>query len=138
MIGAFQSDLAINVIASIMASAILLAAGFFWGKYRERRKYRPKLEEYDLYPFAVNRENIPPAGHPGDGTTNLLIDLKKRQLLHEKKLNYELNIGSRRFKCTTIPIVRREFGVVGAICINVDVNYLTDEVLKNQERIEAW
>ena len=58
-----------------------------------------------------------------DGTTNLLIDLKKRQLLHEDKLNYELNIGSRRFKCTTIPVIRKEFGVVGAICINIDANY---------------
>jgi len=27
---------------------------------------------------------------------------------------------------------------VGAICINVDVNYLTDEVMKSQERIEAF
>ncbi|PYL63612.1 MAG: hypothetical protein DMF25_10065, partial [Verrucomicrobia bacterium] len=63
---------------------------------------------------------------------------KKRQLLHEDKLNYELNIGARKFKCTTIPIIRKEFGVVGAICINVDVNYLTDEVMKNQERVEAW
>ncbi|MEP6604418.1 MAG: hypothetical protein ABJB69_10770, partial [Spartobacteria bacterium] len=69
---------------------------------------------------------------------NLLIDLKKRQLLHEDKLNYELNIGSRRFKCTTIPIVRKKFGVVGAICINIDANFLTEDVLKSQERIETW
>ena len=34
--------------------------------------------------------------HLRDGTTNLLIDLKKRQLQNEDKLNYELNIGSRR------------------------------------------
>ena len=73
-----------------------------------------------------------------DGTTNLLIDLKKRQLAHEDKLNYELNIGGRRFKCTTIPIVRKEFGVVGAICINIDANYLTDEVIRNQQKIEEW
>src|SRR5205807_4322883 len=64
-----------------------------------------------------------------DGTTNLLIDLKKRQLLHEDKLNYELTIGARKFKCTTIPIIRKEFGVVGAICINIDANYLTENVL---------
>ena len=43
-----------------------------------------------------------------DGTTNLVIDLKKRQMTHEEKLNYELNIGARRFKCTTIPITRPE------------------------------
>ena len=73
-----------------------------------------------------------------DGTTNLLIDLKKRQLKNEDKLNYELNIGARKFKCTTIPIYRPEFGVVGAVCINIDVNYLTDEVMSSQERIEGF
>ena len=76
--------------------------------------------------------------HLRDGTTNLLIDLKKRQLLNEEKLNYEANIGARKFKCTTIPIMRKEFGIVGAICINVDVNYLTDEVMSSKERIEAF
>jgi YheO-like PAS domain len=67
-------------------------------------------------------ENNVTGRHLRDGTTNLLIDLKKRQLLNEEKLNYELNIGGRKFKCTTIPIMRKEFGIVGAICINVDVN----------------
>src|SRR4030088_734910 len=83
-------------------------------------------------------ENNVTGRHLCDGTTNLLIDLKKRQLLHEDKLNYELNIGARKFKCTTIPITRKEFGVVGAICINIDTNYLNEEVMKNQEKIEAW
>src|SRR4029079_15063344 len=72
------------------------------------------------------------------GTTNLLIDLKKRQLQHEEKLNYELNIGARKFKCTTIPISRPEFGVIGTICINVDVNYLTEEVMRSRDRIEVF
>ncbi len=67
-----------------------------------------------------------------------MIDLKKRQLLHEDKLNYELNIGGRKFKCTTIPINRKEFGIVGAICINLDANYITEEVMQSKERIEAW
>jgi predicted transcriptional regulator YheO len=246
MIKALQSELGINVIASIIASLVFLAAGFVWGRYKERRrKFGRNLEEYDFYPFTVSRENFgefslkdfrlgvhyflknenhtaarqlifigeqnnvrdqlepaerkvylqlfekydgkkvaddtteflenyarivrligksfPHTGmeillhnladpshslialennvtgrHLRDGTTNLLIDLKKRQLLHEDKLNYELNIGSRKFKCTTIPIVRKEFGVVGAICINLDTNYLTDEVMKNQEQIDAW
>jgi predicted transcriptional regulator YheO len=71
-----------------------------------------------------------------DGTTNLLIDLKRRE--NEDKLNYELNIGARKFKCTTIPIKRKEFGIVGAICINVDVNYLNDEVMKSHERLGAF
>ena len=83
-------------------------------------------------------ENNVTGRHLRDGTTNLLIDLKKRQLLHEDKLNYELRIGSRRFKCTTIPITRKEFGIVGAICINLDANYITEEVMKSSERIEQW
>jgi predicted transcriptional regulator YheO len=81
-------------------------------------------------------ENDVTGRHLRDGTTNLLIDLKKRR--HEDKLNYELNIGARKFKCTTIPILRKEFGIVGAICINIDANYLTEEVMQSKERIEAW
>jgi len=238
-------DITINVIASIIASAIFLAVGFAFGKYKERRRFGRNLEEYDFYPFTINRDNVPefnlnnfrlgihyflknndytaarqlifigeqnnvrsqlepaeqkeyaklfdkyegnkiaddtneylenylrlvrligksfpntgieillhnladPAHslvalennatgrHLRDGTTNLLIDLKKRQLANEDKLNYELNIGSRKFKCTTIPIVRKEFGVVGAICINIDSNYLTEHVLADQKRIEEW
>src|SRR5438477_11098762 len=245
MIKGFGSDVTINVIASIIASLIFLAAGLDWGKYKERRRYGRNLEEYDFYPFTINRENFPefnlkdfrlgmhyflknndytaaralifigeqnnvrkqlePAEqkvyaklfekyegkkiaddtteylenyarlvrligksfpnigfeillhnladpshsliclennatgrHLRDGTTNLLIDLKKRQLKNEDKLNYELRIGSRRFKCTTIPITRKEFGIVGAICINIDANYITEEVLRDRQRIEAW
>jgi len=246
MIKALQSELTINVVASVIVSLLFLATGFLWGKYKERRrKFGRNLEEYDFYPFTVTRENFgqfslkdfrlgmhyflknedrtaarqlifigeqnnvrdqlepaeqkvyaqlfgkydgkkigddtteflenyvrvvrligksfPNCGmeillhnladpahslivlennvtgrHLRDGTTNLLIDLKKRQLLNEEKLNYQLNIGSRKFKCTTIPIQRKEFGIVGAICINVDVNYLTDEVMKSQERIETF
>ena len=68
------------------------------------------------------------------GTTTLLVDLMRRVNQKEDKLNYELNIGARRFKCTTIPIVRRNYGVVGAICINIDVNYVSEYVLKSAER----
>jgi len=239
------SDITVNLIASIIASLILFAIGFLWGKYKERRKFGRNLEEYDFYPYTINRDNVPefnlkdfrlgmhyffknndytaarqlifigeqnnvraqlePAEqkvyaklfdkyeggkiaddtteylenyvrivrligksfpntgieillhnladpshslialendvtgrHLRDGTTSLLIDLKKRQMQHEDKLNYELNIGARKFKCTTIPILRKEFGVVGAICINVDTNYLTDDVMQNKERIEAF
>jgi predicted transcriptional regulator YheO len=64
---------------------------------------------------------------------NLLIDLKKRYLTNEDKLNYELNIGARKFKCTSIPIIRKEYGVVGGICINVDANYLTEEVTRDTQ-----
>src|SRR5438093_5517627 len=246
MISALQGEIGINVIASIIASLFFLAAGFVWGKYKERRrKFGRNLDEYDFYPFTVSPENVgefsvrefrlgmhyflknedhtaarqlifigeqnnvrtqlepaeqkvysqlfekyegrkvvddtneylenyvrlvrligksfPNTGieillhnladpahslitlennvtgrHLRDGTTSLLIDLKKRQLAHEDKLNYELNIGARKFKCTTIPIKRKEFGIVGAICINVDVNYLTDEVMSSNERIETF
>jgi predicted transcriptional regulator YheO len=246
MIGALQDEIGINIIASIIASLFFRAAGFVWGKYKERRrKFGRNLDEYDFYPFTVTRENFgefnlnnfrlgmhyflknedytaarqlifigeqnnvrtqlepaeqkayaqlfdkyegkkvaddtheflenyerivrligksfPNTGieillhnladpahslitlennvtgrHLRDGTTSLLIDLKKRQLANEDKLNYELNIGSRKFKCTTIPIKRKEFGIVGAICINIDANYLTEEVLKDRQRIEMW
>src|SRR5213082_3848574 len=234
MIKGLRGDVTVNVIASIIASLVLLAAGFLWGKYKERRKYGRNLEDYDFYPFTINRENFPefnlkdfrlgmhyflknvdptaarqlifigeqnnvrdqlepaeqkvyaqlfdkydgkkiaddtneylenyarltrligksfpntgievllhnladPAHslivlennvtgrHLRDGTTNLLIDLKRRQLLNEDKLNYELNIGARKFKCTTSPIKRKEFGIVGAICINIDANYIRSE-----------
>jgi predicted transcriptional regulator YheO len=245
MIKGISGDVTVNAIASIIASLVLLGAGFLWGKYKERRKYGRNLEDYDFYPFTINRENFPEFNlkdfrlgmhyflknndytaarqlifigeqnnvraqletseqkvyarlfekydgkkiaddtteylenyirivrligksfpnsgieillhnladpshslivlennvtgrHLRDGTTNLLIDLKKRQLLHEDKLNYERNIGARRFKCTTIPILRKDFGIVGAICINIDANYLADEVMQSKERIEAW
>src|SRR5258708_8852105 len=86
----------------------------------------------------ITLENNVTGRHLRDGTTNLLIDLKRRQLLNEEKLNYELNIGARKFKCTTIPITRKEFGIVGAICINVDANYLTDEVMSSKNSIETF
>jgi predicted transcriptional regulator YheO len=70
----------------------------------------------------------------GMGTTTLLLDLMRRVNAKQDKLNYELNIGARRFKCTTVPILRKEFGVVGAICINIDINYIRDGVLPSAER----
>src|SRR5437870_2406962 len=59
MIKGLSGDVTINVIASIIASLVLLAAGFLWGKYKERRKYGRNLEDYDFYPFTINRENFP-------------------------------------------------------------------------------
>ena len=86
----------------------------------------------------VALENNVTGRHLRDGTTSLLIDLKRRQIQNEDKLNYELNIGARKFKCTTIPIIRKDYGVVGAVCINVDANYMSDEVMKDKEHIEAF
>lgn len=241
----YGSDITVNVIASIIASGIFLGAGFVWGKYKERHRFGKRLEEYDFYPYVINRQDFPefslkdfrlgmhyflknidptaarqlifigeqnnvraqlePAeqkvyerlfvkydgkkiaddtseylenfarlvrltgksfpnlgieillhdlSNPShslvvlennvtgrnlrDGTTNLVIDLKKRQLQNEDKLNYELNIGGRKFKCTTIPIMRKEYGVVGAVCINVDANYLTEEVLSDAEKVRSF
>lgn len=74
----------------------------------------------------------------GNGTTNLLLDLKTRKQQNQDKLNYELQIGSRLFKCTTIPIFRRDYGLVGAICINVDVNFIRGEVMGKKEKLEAF
>jgi predicted transcriptional regulator YheO len=68
------------------------------------------------------------------GTTTLLVDLMRRVNQNEDKLNYELNIGGRRFKCTTVPILRKDYGVVGAICINIDINYISDHVMQSAER----
>src|ERR1041385_1381126 len=246
MINALQSELTLNVVASIIVSLLFLGVGFIWGKYKERRrKFGRNLDEYDFYPFTVTRDNFgefslkdfrlgmhyflknedhtaarqlifigeqnnvrnllepaeqkvysqfydkyegkkiaddthkflenyerlvrlvgksfPNTGieillhnladpahslitlennvtgrHLRDGTTSLLIDLKRRQLQNADKLNYELNIGSRKFKCTTIPIKRKDFGIVGAVFIKIDANYITEEDLKDRQRIETW
>jgi class 3 adenylate cyclase len=74
----------------------------------------------------------------GAGATNLVLDLKTRRQRGENKVNYELNIGSRRFKCTTIPIFRPDYGLVGAICINIDVNFLREAVRPDPERLGAF
>src|SRR5256714_1577524 len=59
MIKALQSELSINVIASIIGSLLFLVTGFLWGKYKERRReFGRNLEEYDFYPFTVTRENF--------------------------------------------------------------------------------
>ncbi len=74
----------------------------------------------------------------GHGATKLVLDLKTRRYQNKDKLNYELNIGARRFKCTTIPIFRAEYGLVGAICINIDVRFLREEVLIDNQRTIAF
>jgi len=69
----------------------------------------------------------------GMGTTQLVMDLKRRRVLNQDKLNYQLDIGARRFKCTTVPIVREPYGIVGAVCMNIDTNYVRDHVLASPE-----
>ena len=59
MINALQSELTINVVASIIVSLLFLALGFLWGKYKERqRKFGRNLEEYDFYPFTVTSRKL--------------------------------------------------------------------------------
>jgi len=70
--------------------------------------------------------------------TNLVLDLKRRQSNKQDKLNYELNIGARKFKCTTIPIYKDKMGIVGSICINVDYNYLNDAVRNDPKKINTF
>lgn len=74
----------------------------------------------------------------GSGATNLVLDLKTRRQRGEDKVNYELNIGARRFKCTTIPIYREDFGLVGAVCINIDINFLREAVRPNGDRLDVF
>jgi class 3 adenylate cyclase len=74
----------------------------------------------------------------GSGATNLVLDLKTRRQRGEDKINYELNIGARQFKCTTIPIFRAEYGLVGAVCINIDTRFLREEVMHDGERLAAF
>jgi class 3 adenylate cyclase len=72
------------------------------------------------------------------GATNLVLDLKTRRHQNQDKLNYELNIGDRQFKCTTIPIYRRDYGLVGAICVNIDARFIRETVSSSPERLDAF
>jgi predicted transcriptional regulator YheO len=236
----------VNILSGLIVSVILLAAGYAAGQRRERRLYQGKqLEEYDFYPFRLDKENRPffdlvnfrlgayyflkhrdylaarqlillgeqnavrqvlgsadlreylrlyrkydgdkifsdaneylenykrivklvgqtfpdmgievllhNLSNPAhslvyidnnvtgrkieDGATNLVLDLKMRKAQGQDKVNYELSIGARKFKCTTIPIYRRDVGLIGAVCINIDVNYIRDEVMTSRERLEAF
>ncbi len=74
----------------------------------------------------------------GSGATNLVLDLKTRRQKGEDKVNYELNIGSRTFKCTTIAIHRPDYGLVGAVCINIDVHFIRDAVAVDPNLLSAW
>jgi hypothetical protein len=74
----------------------------------------------------------------GMGTTQLVLDLKRRRHLNQDKLNYGLEIGARRFKCTTVPILREPYGIVGALCMNIDTNYVRDHVMASPEAIAEF
>lgn len=72
------------------------------------------------------------------GTTSLVMDLKRRRALNQDKLNYGLEIGARRFKCTTVPIVREPYGIVGAVCMNIDTNFVQDCVQRSPAAAEEF
>ena len=72
------------------------------------------------------------------GATNLVLDLKTRRYQNQDKLNYELNIGARQFKCTTVPIYRQDYGLVGAICINIDARFIREAVRSSPDRLDAF
>lgn len=74
----------------------------------------------------------------GSGATNLVLDLKTRRQRGEDKINYELTIGARRFKCTTIPIFRPDYGLVGAVCINIDTRFLQESVMADAKLLTAF
>jgi class 3 adenylate cyclase len=73
----------------------------------------------------------------GSGATNLVLDLKTRRQRGEDKVTYEINLGSRQFKCTTVPIFRPEYGLVGALCINIDTHFIRDAAAAGDNRLEA-
>lgn len=98
-----------ELVINVMASVILLGFGFVFGKYRERRARAGRnLEDYDFYPFSL------------DEKSTLYFDM-------DMFTNGVRHLLARRFKSTTIPIYRERCGLVGAVCINVDMNYLRDE-----------
>lgn len=74
----------------------------------------------------------------GSGATNLVLDLKTRRQRGEDKVNYELNIGARQFKCTTVPIFRPEYGLVGAICINIDTHFIRETAALGGATVDAF
>ena len=74
----------------------------------------------------------------GQSKYEMNMIFKSRGIQNQDKLSCELNIGSRKFKCTTMPIYRDGYGLVGAICINVDYHYLDQEVRNNQKRLNDF
>jgi hypothetical protein len=48
-----------TMLSEFTASALLLAAGFLIGRYRERRRLRGRaLHEYDFYPYVATPDNF--------------------------------------------------------------------------------
>src|SRR3981081_3045189 len=55
-----QHSIIVSVLGEVIVSLILFTGGYLIGEYRERKKMKGKnLEQYDFYPFDVDRNNIP-------------------------------------------------------------------------------
>src|SRR5215472_7086234 len=55
----FHSEFLTTMLTEFTASALLLVAGFYVGRYRERRRLKGKaLHEYDFYPYVSTPEHF--------------------------------------------------------------------------------
>ena len=79
MINALQSELTINVVASIIVSLLFLGLGFLWGKYKERkRKFGRNLEEIrflSVYCYSGKLRRVQPERFP---VGNALLPQERR------------------------------------------------------------
>ena len=64
-----------------------------------------------------------------------MIDLKRRRMLNQDKPNYGLEDRRAALQMHDVPIVREPYGIVGAICINIDINYIRDIVLPSPRQV---
>src|SRR3982751_3406057 len=56
----FMKGSAIHIISEVITTLLIFVGGFLIGKLREKRMHKGKnLDEYDFYPFVVNRDNFP-------------------------------------------------------------------------------
>jgi len=58
MINALQSELTINVVASIIVSLLFLALGFLWGKYKEQRRKLAKTSTSTISTRSLSRAKL--------------------------------------------------------------------------------
>jgi len=55
----FHSEWLMTMLSEFTASALLLIAGFYVGRYRERRRLKGRaLHEYDFYPYTRTAEHF--------------------------------------------------------------------------------
>jgi hypothetical protein len=107
------TSLAQDIGVNLLVSVAVFAVGCLIGRWRLRRQLQGRnLEQADFYPFVT------------DATA-----AAQRIVIAEQN-------GARRFKCTTAPILREPHGIVGAVCMNIDINDIRDHVLASREATE--